>query len=149
MGRVAARSNRTPFAAAVMFFGVALLLLPLWYLVRIDAISAFVLLVLASKQFQSIALLAFWLAIGDLLDGRQAKRLFAPMMGGYTLGSIVGSFASDPIGRAIGIDALLPVGAAAFALSGLLTLPLERMLPKGLDRGSSSGPKRNPKHFSR
>jgi hypothetical protein len=140
LGRVAARSNRLRLLPRVMF-GVALLLLPLWYLVRTDAISAFVLLVLASKQFQSIALLAFWLAIGDLLDGRQAKRLFAPMMGGYTLGSIVGSFASDPIGRAIGVDALLPVGAAAFALGGLLTLPLERILPKGLDRGSSSYPK--------
>jgi hypothetical protein len=143
VGRVAARSNR-PRLLPRIFFGLSLLLLPLWYLVRADAISAFVLLVLASKQFQSIALLAFWLAIGDLLDGRQAKRLFAPMMGGYTLGSIVGSFASDPISRAIGIDALLPVAAAAFALSGLLTLPLERILPRGLDRGSSSHPKRNP-----
>ena len=137
LGRVAARSNRPRLLPRVMF-GVALLLLPLWYLVRTDAISAFVLLVLASKQFESIALLAFWLAMGDLLDGRQAKRLFAPMMGGYTLGSIVGSFASDPIGRQLGIDALLPVGAAAFALSGLLALPMRRMLPKGLGRGSSS-----------
>ena len=142
MGRLVARSNR-PRLLPWIFFGLSVLLLPLWYLVRADAISAFVLLVLASKQFQSIALLAYWLAMGDLLDGRQAKRLFAPMMGGYTLGSIVGSFASDPIGRAIGIDALLPVSAAAFALSGLLTLPLERILPRRLDRGSSSGPKRN------
>ena len=143
LGRVAARSNRPRLLPRVMF-SVALLLLPLWYLVRIDAISAFVLLVLASKQFESIALLSFWLAIGDLLDGRQAKRLFAPMMGGYTLGSIFGSFACDPIGRAIGIEALLPVGAVAFALSGLLTLPFARILPKGLDRGLSSGSKRNP-----
>ena len=143
MGRLVARSNR-PRLLPWIFFGLSVLLLPLWYLVRADAISAFVLLVLASKQFQSIALLAYWLAMGDLLDGRQAKRLFAPMMAGYTLGSIGGSFASDPIGRAIGIDALLPVAAAAFALSGLLTLPLERILPKGLGRGSSSGSKRNP-----
>jgi AAA family ATP:ADP antiporter len=140
MGRVAARSNRLRLLPRILF-GLAVLLLPLWYLVGEDAKSAFVLLVLASKQFQSIALLAFWLAIGDLLDGRQAKRLFAPMMGGYTLGSLFGSLASDPIGRAIGIEALLPVAAVAFALSGLLTLPLERILPKGLDRGSSSGRK--------
>jgi hypothetical protein len=138
VGRVAARSNRLRLLPRILF-GLSVLLLPLWYLVGEDAKSAFVLLVLASKQFQSIALLAFWLAIGDLLDGRQAKRLFAPMMGGYTLGSLLGSFASDPIGRAIGIDALLPVGAVAFAISGLLTLPLERALPKALDRASSSG----------
>ena len=141
VGRLAARSNRPVLLPRVMF-SVAVLLLPLWYLVSTDTISSFVLLVLASKQFESIALLAFWLAMGDLLDGRQAKRLFAPMMGGYTLGSIVGSFASEPIGRAIGVEALLPVGAAAFALSGLLTLPLRRILPRGLDRGSSGGSER-------
>jgi len=141
VGRLAARSNR-PLLLPRVLFSVAVLLLPLWYLVSTDAISSFVLLVLASKQFESIALLAFWLAMGDLLDGRQAKRLFAPMMGGYTLGSIVGSFASDPIGRAIGVEALLPVGAVAFALAGLLTLPLRRILPRSLDRGSSGGPER-------
>jgi len=144
VGRVAARSNR-PRLLPLVLFSVALLLLPLWYLVRIDAISAFLLLVLASKQFESIALLAFWLAMGDLLDGRQAKRLFAPMMGGYTLGSIVGSFASDPIGRVIGIDGLLPVGAAAFAMSGLLTLPLRHILPKRLDRGVSGATRPKPR----
>jgi hypothetical protein len=143
VGRVAARSNRSRLLPRI-FFGLSVLLLPLWYLVGEDATSAFVLLVLASKQFQSVALLAFWLAIGDHLDGRQAKRLFAPMMGGYTLGSIAGSFASDPIGRAIGIEALLPVAAAAFALSGFLVLPLERILPKSLDRGSSSDSRRAP-----
>ena len=140
VGRVAARSNRPRLLPRILF-GLALLLLPLWYLVGEDAKSAFVLLVIASKQFQSIALLVFWLAIGDLLDGRQAKRLFAPMMGGYTLGSLLGSFASDPISRVIGIDGLLLVAAVAFLLSALLTVPLEKILPKGLDRRSPSGPK--------
>jgi len=147
LGRVAARSNR-PRLLPIVLFSAGLLLLPLWYLVEIDAISVFVLLVLASKQFESLALLAFWLAMGDLLDGRQAKRLFAPMMGGYTLGNIAGSFASDPIGRAIGVEGLLPVGAAAFVLAGLLTLPIRRMLPKSLDRGMRSASKARP-HPSR
>jgi hypothetical protein len=80
VGRVAARSNRSRLLPRI-FFGLSVLLLPLWYLVGEDATSAFVLLVLASKQFQSVALLAFWLAIGDHLDGRQAKRLFAPIDG--------------------------------------------------------------------
>ena len=137
VGRIAARSNRPKLVPRVMFC-VALLLLPLWYLVSIDAISSFLLLVLASKQFESIALLAFWLAMGDLLDGRQAKRLFAPMMAGYTLGTIVGSLASGPIGASFGTEALLPVGMAAFALSGLLTIAMERIRPKGLDRGVAS-----------
>ncbi len=148
VGRVAARANRPRLVPRVMFC-VALLLLPLWYLVNIDAISAFVLLVLASKQFESIALLAFWLAMGDLLDGRQAKRLFAPMMAGYTLGTIGGSLASGPIGGGLGTEALLPVGTAAFGLAGLLTLAMERMRPTGLDRGVSAPaalPGRVPRH---
>ena len=42
------------------------------------------------------------------------------MMAGYTLGTIVGSLASGPIGASFGTEALLPVGTVAFALSGLL-----------------------------
>jgi hypothetical protein len=136
-GRLAARSNRQRLLPRV-FFALAALLIPLWYLVRADIISAFVLLVIASKQFQSIALLTYWVAMGDLLHGRQAKRLFAPMMGGYTLGTIIGSFASGSIGRAIGIDGLLPVAAVAFALSGLLTLPLQGLIPVRFERGAAA-----------
>ena len=109
-GLVAARSDR-PRLLPRVFFGLALALIPLWYLVQQEVISAFVLLVLASKQFQSIALLAHWQAMGDLLHGRQAKRLFPAMAAGYTLGTIVGSFASDPIAQWVGIDGLLPVAA--------------------------------------
>ena len=75
----------------------------LWFLVLEDVKSAFVLLVLASKQLQSISLLAFWVALSDLLNGRQSKRLFAPLMAGVTLGTILGSFASGPISRTIGV----------------------------------------------
>ena len=120
-GLVASRSDR-PRLLPRVFFGLGLALIPLWFLVQADVISAFVLLVLASKQFQSIALLAHWQAMGDLLHGRQAKRLFPAMAAGYTLGTIVGSFASDPIARWVGIDGLLPVAAIGFGLSGLLTL---------------------------
>ncbi|HXV35898.1 MAG TPA: cyclic nucleotide-binding domain-containing protein [Myxococcota bacterium] len=137
--QLAARADRPRLLPKVLL-GLALALLPFWYWVEDDAVSAFVLLVLASKQFQSISLLAYTLAMTDLLDGRQAKRLFAPLMAGYTLGSIVGSFASEPIGRVLGIEALLPVAAAAFALAGLSTLPLAKSLPRGLDRDAMRGP---------
>ncbi len=134
-GLVAARSDR-PRLLPRVFFSLALTLIPLWYLVRAEVISSFVLLVLASKQFQSIALLAHWQAMGDLLHGRQAKRLFPAMAAGYTLGTIIGSFASGPIGNLLGIDALLPVAAAGFAMSGLLTLPLRKLVPPRLERSS-------------
>ena len=41
----------------------------------------------------------FWVALGGLLHARQAKRLYAPIVAGGTLGEIVGSFASGAIGQ--------------------------------------------------
>jgi AAA family ATP:ADP antiporter len=136
-GLVASRSDR-PRLLPRVFIGLSILLVPIWLLVRAEMISAFVLLVLASKQFQSIALLAYWQAMGDLLNGRQAKRLFAPMMAGYTIGTIVGSFASEPIGSQFGVSALLPVAAIGFAMSGLLSLPLRDLVPRRLGRSPAT-----------
>jgi AAA family ATP:ADP antiporter len=112
------------------FFGLGLLLLPLWLLVRTGFEPALGLLLVASKQITSIALLVFWIAMGDLLHGRQTKRLFAPMMAGVTVGTILGSFASEPVGRALGIDSLLPVSAFVMVLGALATLPLRRFRPR-------------------
>ena len=61
------------------------MLLPLWLLVLGGGSQFLGVLVIASKQITSITLLVFWIAMGDLLHGRQAKRLFAPMMAGVTL----------------------------------------------------------------
>ena len=94
-GLIAARRDRLKLLPLVLV-GIGLLLLPLWFLVRSDLTSVFVLLLIASKQLQSIALLVFWIAMGDLLDGRDARQLFAPMMAGVTLGTIAGSFEPLP-----------------------------------------------------
>ena len=102
------------------FFALAAALLPLWLLALADVRSVFVLLVMVSKQVDSIALLVFWVALGGLLHARQAKRLYAPIVAGGTLGEIVGSFASGAIGHALGIAALLPIAAVALGLAGLL-----------------------------
>jgi hypothetical protein len=131
-GRLAVKSDRLTLLPRTLL-GLSLLLGPLWLLVRADLHSAFVLLVIASKQLISIALLVFWIAMGDLLHGRQAKRLFAPMMAGVTLGTIAGSFASRPLGLSLGISDLLPVSAATLALAGLACLPLRALRPH-LDR---------------
>jgi hypothetical protein len=117
VGRIASQRDRLQLLWRV-FLGLAVGLIPLWVLVIEDVKSAFVLLVIASKQLQSISLLAFWVALSDLLNGRQSKRLFAPLMASVTLGTILGSFASEPISRAIGIAGLLPLSAAALAARG-------------------------------
>ena len=72
--------------------------------------GAFALLVIASKQITSIALLVFWVAMGDLLYGRQAKRLFAPMMAGVTLGKHYRSRLSEKW-FVLGIDIMLGLTA--------------------------------------
>jgi len=133
VGRIAARSDRLKLLPRV-FVGLALGLVPLWFFLLEDVKSAFVLLVIASKQLQSIGLLMFWIALADLLNGRQAKRLFAPLMAGVTLGTILGSFASDPISRAIGIAGLLPLSAGALVLSAGMTWPLRRLRAARLER---------------
>lgn len=128
MGRLAARSDRLKLLPRTLA-ALALLLAPLWLLVMGGVESAFSALVLASKQLTSISLLVFWVAMGDLLHGRQAKRLFAPMMAGVTLGTILGSFASGPIGRWLGIESLLPVSGIALGLASLAALPLRGLRP--------------------
>ncbi len=128
-GRVAARRDRLRLLPQTLL-GLALVLVPLWVLVSADASGAFVLLVIASKQITSIALLVFWIAMGDLLYGRQAKRLFAPMMAGVTLGTIFGSFASAPLAGWLEIEGLLPFSAGMLALGAAATLPLRRLRPQ-------------------
>jgi hypothetical protein len=103
---------------------LGLSLMPLFGLVESGQSSVFGLLLIASKQITSIALLCFFVALGDLLDGRQAKRLFAPLTGGVTLGTIAGSFASEPLGRALGISSLLPIASFALVAGALLAIPL-------------------------
>jgi hypothetical protein len=136
VGRIAARADHLRFLTRT-FFALGLALVPLWLLVVADVRSVFVLLVIAAKQLDSIARVVFWIALGGVLHGRQAKRLYAPIMAGGTLGTILGSFASGPIGRALGIPTLLPVAAAAFGLAALTVLVARARAPVGLARARS------------
>lgn len=116
------RSTLLPKAYAC----IALCLLPLWVLVHWDVAGGFILLLFASGQIKIVALLAFWVVMGDLVDARQAKRLFAPLMGGITLGTIAGSFSSDAVGLLLGIDGVIYFSAGVIGLAALSALPLGR-----------------------
>jgi len=128
VARIAARTSPVILMRRT-FIILPALLLPLWLLVLADIRSAFVLLVIAAKQFESVALMVFWVALGGLLHGRQAKRLYAPIIAGGTLGELTGSFASGAIGDHLGIAMLIPVGALAFGLAALLAVPLGTFKP--------------------
>ena len=83
--RLATASDRLRLLPRVLVV-LGLALLPLWALVLWGVKSAFLLLLFAAKQLPSIAFVVFWIAMGDLLNAQQAKRLFAPLTAGLTLG---------------------------------------------------------------
>jgi len=137
VGRLAARSDRLRLLPLTLA-GLGLSLLPLWALVRGEVPGAYGALVVVQKQIISIALLVYFVAMGDLLTGRQAKRLFAPLATGVTLGTMAGSFASDPLADRVGIDGLLGLSAVALLAAGASALPFRRVAPLQLERAGGS-----------
>lgn len=125
---------------------LAVLLVVLWVLVLTSAPGIATTLIVLSKQIDVIALLLFWTIVGGLLSSRQSKRLVALMTAGGTLGTIAGSFASGPLGEAVGISSLLALAAAIFAVAALVSVPLGRSAPLRLYRsGTRSLPEKPPK----
>ena len=143
MVRLASNRDRTALLTRV-FAALALVLIPVWGAVRFDTPGSLALLVLLSIQIKAIALVVFWVAMGDLLHARQAKRLFAPLMAGLTLGAMFGSFLSKPIGMALGIDGLLPFSSILLVAAAFLSLPLRQLKPARLDRGLGEDARRMP-----
>ncbi|MEE3215201.1 MAG: hypothetical protein VX259_06510, partial [Pseudomonadota bacterium] len=117
---------------------LALALFGLWLVFRYILPEAADWLLLISKQFKTATMLVFWVALGDLLHGRQAKRLYAPLIAGLTLGSIAGSFASGAIGSALGLNAVLPITAGVLALGAVASMPLGRLIQSRLERSLNS-----------
>jgi CRP/FNR family cyclic AMP-dependent transcriptional regulator len=111
---------------------------PFWLLADIDNDLVFYGLVLASRQVLAVGMLTFWVTLADLVTGRQAKRLYAPLTAGITLGMIGGSFGSEPIGRLVGIHGLLLVCAATLACSALAAQRVGRAQPRKLGHGSGA-----------
>jgi len=143
-GYLAARSQRLRLLPRVLA-ALGLALLPFWWLITTSddpanassqgLKSVFGLLVIASKQVQSVALLVFWAAMNDLVNPRQAKRVFAPLTAGWTLGTILGSFASKPLADWLGVPFLVPLSTLALLLAAATTYPLRRGLRSTLERG--------------
>src|SRR5262245_37847320 len=125
VGRLVARGNQPRLLRrALSLLGVTLL--PLWLMVVAQVTSAYALLVIVAKQLDALAVLVFWTTFGGLVSGRQGKRLFGLVTAGGTLGTICGSFASAPLGRTLGIAALLPIAAVLLGFAALATRPLRR-----------------------
>jgi AAA family ATP:ADP antiporter len=115
---------------------LAVMLLAFWGILQAwRAPVVFGAFVLISRQLLALGLLAFWLALGDLVTGRQAKRLFAPLAAGITLGGIAGSFGSEPVSRLVGVEGLVLVGAALLLGSALAARRLPACASRRLETG--------------
>ncbi|MBM4269136.1 MAG: cyclic nucleotide-binding domain-containing protein [Deltaproteobacteria bacterium] len=125
VGRWIARSDHGRALTTVLVV-LAAALVPLWLGLAANLPGTIGALVVAAKQIQAVALLAFWIALGGWLDSREAKRTIAPLLAGGTLGGIAGSFSSSTIGEAFGIAGLVPVAAVALLLAAGATLALRR-----------------------
>ena len=144
VSRLTAQVNRTTLLAW-LFLGLMLGLLPLAVLAHWNVAGSFVALILFSQQIKGIALLGFWVVMGDMFHARQAKRLFAPLMAGLTVGTILGSFASGPIGEVLGIDGLLFVSCGALGGAALLSLALIRIRPAHLEESLGENSDQEPR----
>lgn len=134
-GRGLASADRPSWLPRVLLI-LAALLLPFWALLSIWHVPAlFGALVLVARQVLAVGLLVFYLALGDLVTGRQAKRLFAPLGAGVTLGGITGSFGSDLVARLIGVEGLLLVCSGLLVGAAAASSRLRAARPRRLERG--------------
>ncbi len=119
---------------------LAVALLPFALLTSLDSAAVFVALVLLARQVSALGPLVLFLTLGQLLTSRQAKRLFAPVTAGITIGAATGSFASDPIARSVGAEGLLVVCAVLLSGAALAGVGLHTARPRRLERGAAAAP---------
>ena len=142
LSRALSRVDR-PAAVPRVFLGLALPLVPLWWLLHVSAAAPiFGAFVVLARQVLALGLLAFWLALSDLVTARQAKRLFVPLSAGITLGAIAGSFASDPIARWLDVEGLVLAGAVLLGTAALAATRLRRARSLPLERVAASRSRR-------
>ena len=125
IARIFSGLDRTRWLPRILLV-LAVILLPIWLLIRLEVPGMLAALLILVELLEAVALLVFWIALGDLITGRQAKRLFAPLAAGATVGKLLGAFASAPAGRLVGIDGIVLIAAGLYALAGLSALRLRR-----------------------
>ena len=138
VGAFLAGADRPRWLSRILLV-LAAMLLPFYPLIERDVPGFSAVLVLASRQVLAISIMVFWQALNDLVTARQAKRLFAPLASGITIGGIFGSFASDPIARIVGLEGVPIACAALLAAAAFAARRLRAAQPRRLDRGLGGG----------
>ncbi len=133
LGRLAGGGDRSRWLPPTML-ALAAAVLPFLVVGPAAPAVPLALLVLLARQVLALGELVVWLALGDLVTPRQAKRLFAPLTGGLTVGCILGSFGSHPLAQAIGSEGLLLACALALAAAGGAGARLRASRPRRLEQ---------------
>jgi hypothetical protein len=134
LGAFLARRDRPTWLPRILFL-LALAVAPFGILSETNSSIAMTALLLVARQLLALGMLAFWVSLGDLLTGRQAKRLFGPLNAGTTIGAIVGSFASAPLAKSIGVEGIPVVCALVLVAAGLASRRLRAARPPRSERG--------------
>jgi CRP/FNR family cyclic AMP-dependent transcriptional regulator len=118
-----------------ILFMLALAVAPFGILSQTGSSVAMTALLLVARQLLALGMLAFWVSLGDLLTGRQAKRLFGPLNAGTTIGAIAGSFASAPLAKSIGVEGMPLACALLLVAAGFASRRLRAVRPPRSERG--------------
>ncbi|VXB44810.1 MFS transporter [Luteimonas sp. 9C] len=142
-GWLVARLRRLHFISATYAF-FALSLIGFWALLvfapgAIGARSGQVFYVWFSV-FNLFVTMVFWALLADCFDSHQAKRLFALIAVGGTLGAIFGPWLAARLAEPLGTPALLLVAAAFLGLAIALAWMLVRLRGTGPRNGQAADP---------
>ena len=119
--------------------------LAFFFLIRVSGDWAYYVLYVWSGVITSVIVVRFWLLLGEYFTIIQAKRLFAAIAMGGSLGALFGSGAAAGLAPQVGGEGLLIGSALAYGVSafgpGMLLHPVSRSAPSatGLERGDASG----------
>ncbi len=128
-----ARRDRPTWLPRILFL-LALAVAPFGILAGTGSSIAMTALLLVSRQLFALGMLVFWVSLGDLLTGRQAKRLFGPLNAGMTVGAIAGSFASAPLAKWIGVEGMPLACALLLVAAGFASRRLRAARPPRSER---------------
>ena len=109
-----------------MLVGAGALMLVLRLLIELDQRWVYAALWLAVNVLVLVTFTFMWNIAGDVSDARSAKRFYPFFAAAGVLGGFLGGLATGPLARTIGVENILIVLTAIFALAAVLTTGVVR-----------------------
>ena len=136
--RLVARFSRRRVLALTLLVG-ACVNMGFWFLSSLAGSTwSLVTFYVWTGLFATVAVVQFWLLLGDVLDLSQAKRVFAFIGAGGLVGAVLGSGLASAVLMQLPAQSLLVAASALFVLASFLPFLFSRIrrLERGKVRGS-------------